>query len=111
MMHWSFATYLSLSARIKRIIGYQNIPQPCTGGANMSFRKDVVTSIGGFEPGSDLGEDQILFGKLKSYGEVVINPNPEIEILTSGRRWANSDRTFAHVYNTLRRFNRIGIMG
>jgi hypothetical protein len=49
----------------------------------VSFRKEVAVAVGGFEAGSDYGEDQILFGKLKNMGDVVVNTSPEASILTS----------------------------
>ncbi len=54
-------TYVTVAAQIKKIIGYQKTPLACTGGANMSIRKEFAQAVGGFEPGSDYGEDQILF--------------------------------------------------
>lgn len=75
----------------------------------MSFRKDAAEQIGGFELGSDAGEDQIIFGKLRAIGKVVINTDKELEILTSGRRWSSGSRTFTHMRNIVQKFNRIGI--
>ena len=75
----------------------------------MSFGKDAAQGVGGFELGSDAGEDQILFGKLRTHGKVIINQDPEIEILTSGRRWSSGNRTYTHMRNIMQKFNRIGI--
>lgn len=75
----------------------------------MSFRKNAADSVGGFELGSDAGEDQILFGKLRRFGRVNINEDKELEILTSGRRWSSGSRTYIHMRNILQKFNRIGI--
>lgn len=108
-IHWSFLTYQAVAARVKRIIGYQKVPQLCMGGANISFRKHYADLVGGFEPGSDAGEDQILFGKMANLGKVVVNPDPEAQILTSGRRWSSGARTLAHVGRILGKFNRIGV--
>ncbi len=108
-VHWTFMTYVTVAAQIKKIIGYQKTPLACTGGANMSIRKEFAQAVGGFEPGSDYGEDQILFWKMKNIGEVIVNQDSEAKIITSWRRYSNSFRTYVHMKKVLSKFQRIGI--
>lgn len=75
----------------------------------MAFRKDAAISVGGFEPGSDLGEDQIIYGKLEQIGDVIFRNDPRLMVVTSGRRWSSSAKTALHIRNILSRFRRVGI--
>lgn len=63
-------------------------PAPGYTGCNSSYRKSTVISFGGYEPGTNRGEDSLLGAKLRAFGDVVSDPSEEIRVLTSGRRFS-----------------------
>ncbi|PIQ76941.1 hypothetical protein COU78_01740 [Candidatus Peregrinibacteria bacterium CG10_big_fil_rev_8_21_14_0_10_49_24] len=76
-------------------------------GANMSYDKSAAEIFGGFELGSDKGEDTIMGEQLKQTGKVILDESPEITVLTSGRRFGTFQRAApeitANIQGVLRR--------
>ncbi|MCK9272212.1 glycosyltransferase family 2 protein [Candidatus Gracilibacteria bacterium] len=69
----------------------------CRGGANLSYRKDVASSVGGFTPGCDYGEDILLFDKLSKVSKVKSDKSKKITTITSGRRYKNSSQVIKQI--------------
>ena len=68
-------------------------------GANFSYRKDIAEAAGGFELGSNRGEDTIFGQHMSQHGVLVFNGEPSNTVHTSGRRY----RTFQRAVKQLTR--------
>ena len=64
-------------------------PAPGYSGCNSSFRKSTAMSFGGYEPGTNRGEDGLLSAKLRAFGDVVSDASEDIHVTTSGRRYSS----------------------
>lgn len=76
-------------------------------GVNFSYRKDRANEFGGFDLGSNKGEDVIFGHELAKAGDVLEDRSKEICVQTSGRRYRGTAQVSAQILfdvsQTLRR--------
>lgn len=103
-VHWLYKGYMiarvpwrALKAGAAAVTGIRH--PPGFTGANLSYRKAAADTFGGFELGSDKGEDSILGENLATLGKTVLDTSPEITVQTSGRRY----NTFGRAAGEIRR--------
>lgn len=57
---------------------------------NSVFRREFALKVGWYEPGSDMWEDNILARKMEKHWRILrVDNDPEVQVITSGRRMAS----------------------
>ena len=89
-VHPSYGVYRVCARTIQTLstlIGHP--PAPEYSGCNSSFRRSTAVSFGGYEPGTNLGEDSLLAAKLRAFGDVERDVSDDIRVITRGRRYGS----------------------
>lgn len=72
-------------------------PKGHWSGCNMSYRTDAVREVGGYEPGSDFGEDRMISQKLEQVGLMILDTSEDLRVVTSGRRFDTAAKVGSHI--------------
>lgn len=85
--HWSYYAVRATTRSIRSILWKKGESLMSFPWHNSVFKKEVALSIWGYEPGTDLSEDNILARKMRPHGKILrISHDPSIQVATSARR-------------------------
>ncbi|MDP2103535.1 MAG: glycosyltransferase family 2 protein [Candidatus Gracilibacteria bacterium] len=97
--HWSYYVARFTVQTIRSIIGQKGEALMSFVGSNSVYKKVVAEAVGGYELGSDFGEDNIIARKMGSHGKILhIRDNPSTRVIMSARR----TDTFSKVIHVIR---------